>query len=222
MSIATALCDLALGRRCLQCEEAGPPWCDGCLDAVLEVHQRRTPSGRIVVAAARYEVSVQQAVLSHKEHGQLALSRPLGRLLAAAAFGATVRGDAVQPVLVPVPSTRAASRLRGQDHARRLARSAAAVTGAGTQWALAWGRPVNDQAGLSVQGRRDNVGEAMRAAPPRRWRSAAWIVDDVMTTGATLDEAARALTASGWVVAGISVVAAVDSRRALARRDGLR
>lgn len=222
MSIATALRDLALGRRCLQCDEPGPPWCDGCLNAVLDVHHRRTPSGRIVVSAARYAAPVQRAVLSHKEHGHLALARPLGRLLAAAAEGVRDTGLAAPPALVPVPSTRAASRLRGQDHARRLARSAAAVTGVGTRWALTWGRPVDDQAGLTVQGRATNVGDAMRAAPPSRSRGAAWIVDDVMTTGATLDEAARALTASGWVVAGISVVAAVDSRRALARGDGLR
>lgn len=222
MSITTALCDLALGRRCLQCDDAGPPWCDSCLQAVLEVHHRRTPSGRAAVAAARYEASVKQALVSHKEHGHLTLARPLGRLLAAAAEGARETVDAVQPVLVPVPSTRAASRLRGQDHARRLARSAAAVTGVGTRFALGWDRPVSDQAGLTVQGRRDNVRLAMRATPPRRSGPAAWIVDDVMTTGATLDEAARALSASGWVVAGISVVAAVDSRRALARRGGLR
>jgi predicted amidophosphoribosyltransferase len=222
MSITTALCDLAFGRRCLQCDEAGPPWCDGCLRTVLEVHHRRTPAGWSVVAATRYEGSVQQAVLAHKEHGHLALASPLGRLLAVAAEGARGTLDAVQPVLVPVPSTRAASRLRGQDHARRLARSAAAMTGVGTRWALGWRRPVHDQAGLSVRGRRDNVGLAMRATPPRRSPAAAWIIDDVMTTGATLDEASRALTASGWVVAGISVVAAVDSRRALARRDGLR
>lgn len=222
MSIATALRDLALGRRCLQCDEAGPPWCDRCLDAVLDVHHRRTPSGHVVVSAARYGPSVQHAVLAHKEYGQLGLARPLGRLLAAATEGARDPGFAVQPALVPVPSTRAASRLRGQDHARRLARSAAGVTGVGARWALGWGRPVDDQAGLTVQGRRDNVDLAMRASPPRRRHTAAWIVDDVMTTGATLDEAARALIASGWVVAGISVVAAVDSRRALARGDGLR
>jgi predicted amidophosphoribosyltransferase len=44
----------------------------------------------------------------------------------------------------------------------------------------------------------------------------------VMTTGATLDEGVRSLEAAGWRVVGVSVIAAVDARRTLARRDALR
>jgi predicted amidophosphoribosyltransferase len=39
-----------------------------------------------------------------------------------------------------------------------------------------------------------------------------WLIDDIMTSGATLDEASRALEAGGWQVTGAAVVASVDAR----------
>jgi predicted amidophosphoribosyltransferase len=70
--------------------------------------------------------------------------------------------------------------------------------------------------------RLENVHGAMLAKRPAVPGAPAWLVDDVMTTGATLDEGARSLDAAGWRVVGLSVVAGVDARRALAPHDGLR
>lgn len=161
-------------------------------------------------------------MISHKEQGHLDLATPLGRLLAAATPAAGAATDLQVPVLVPVPSTRTSSRVRGHDHARRLAGAVGAVIGVPVRPVLRWSRPVQDQAGLSALLRQVNVRGAMRASGPAVPGAPAWLVDDVMTTGATLDEAARSLEAAGWRVVGVSVVAAVDARRALARRDGLR
>jgi predicted amidophosphoribosyltransferase len=216
------LVDLTIGRRCLDCGLVGAPWCDRCLHAVLDVHGCVTPGERAVVAASRYGGSVRTAVLDHKEQGHLALSIPLGRLLAAATTVGRGGVGQLTPVLVPVPSTRAASRSRGQDHARRLARAAGAVIGLPVESSLQWSRHVQDQAGLSAPRRRENVQGAMCAERPAIAGAPAWLIDDVMTTGATLDEGARSLEAAGWQVVGVSVVAAVDARRALARRDLLR
>ncbi len=217
-----ALIDLAVGRRCLDCGRVGQVWCDHCLHRVLEVHPRLTPGRRSVLASARYVGSVRTAVVAHKEQGHLALAAPLGRLLAAAVVLPSGTGGWQAPVLVPVPSTRTASRTRGQNHARRLARATGALTTLDVKPALRWSRPVRDQAALSAPSRSANVRYAMSASPPPPSRAPAWLVDDVMTTGATLDEGVRALESVGWMVAGVSVVAAVDARRALAPQGGLR
>jgi len=197
-------------------------WCERCLRTALDVHPCSTPSGLSVVAAARYGGSVQTAVVAHKEQGHLALAAPLGRLLAGAMVVPPERAGRPERVIVPVPSTRVASRSRGQDHARRLARAAGALTATPVEPALRWSRRVHDQAALSAHARSENVGNAMSASPPRRADASALLIDDVMTTGATLDEGVRALESAGWPVAGVSVVAAVDARRALAPRDRLR
>lgn len=220
MSSINALLDLAVGRRCLGCDAIGPPWCDACLLGALAVHRRSTPGGAVVGAAAHYRGSVRAAIITYKEHGHLALATPLGRLLAAAIREGT--GLASEVLLVPVPSTRAATRSRGQDHAHRLARRAAAAAGVSAKAVLSWGRPVSDQSALSVIDRRTNVSGAMVARAPAGRRAHVVLVDDVMTTGATLDEGLRALTAMGYHVVATCVVAAVDARRALAPSDHLR
>lgn len=218
----SALLDLAVGRRCLGCSDVGPSWCDECLRGAVDVHHRETPRSIPVVASARYRGTVRAAIIGYKEHGQLALATPLGRLLAAALMAGADAAPSAGAVLIPIPSTRSATRARGQDHAHRLARRAGAVAGLSAMAALRWARPVSDQSGLSVLDRRTNVSGAMVASPPAAAGSPAVLVDDVMTTGSTLDEGRRALTAAGHRVVRVCVVAAVDTQRTLAPSDRLR
>ncbi|MBN9618361.1 MAG: ComF family protein, partial [Actinobacteria bacterium] len=115
-------------------------------------------------------------------------------------------------VLVPVPSRRSAAAARGGDHVVRLARRAAA--GAGLRWSadvLSLTRAVRDSAGLGAGERRTNLDGAMTARPPRPGMAAV-IVDDIVTTGATLREATRALQSAGWPLVGSAVVAATPRR----------
>jgi predicted amidophosphoribosyltransferase len=237
-----ALVELSTGRRCLACAAPGRVWCDVCLGATLDVHRRETPAGLGVCAGAHYVGAVRDAIVAHKESGHLALATPLARLLIAGLPGLSALPEPARPlrrsmsafegrvdlrsvahpataapVLVPVPSTRSTVRSRGHDHCRRLAHASARMSGGTVVTPLRWVRRVADQSGLSVEQRRHNVAASMSARDPRAWRarrvpSVVWILDDVMTSGATIDEAARALTASGWTVAGAAVVASVDLR----------
>lgn len=149
----------------------------------------------------------------------------------------TSTGTATAIVLVPVPSRRATVRQRGHDPLLRMAKVAAkvaatgaatiAVDGAATGAAGARGEPlpvvpllrhrrrVADQAGLGAAERSANLAGALEVHP--RWLPDARgltvvVVDDVLTTGATLAEATRALTAAGVQVVGAAVVAATTRR----------
>ncbi|WUO43992.1 ComF family protein [Streptomyces sp. NBC_00285] len=118
------------------------------------------------------------------------------------AGGAGQRGGIGVPVLlVPVPSARRAVRARGHDPARRIALSAAAElrrAGMPTRVAavLRQRRGVADQSGLNSRQRLENLAGALMVAPGGErllTQGLVVLVDDLMTTGASLTEAARAV-----------------------------
>src|SRR5262249_35076390 len=129
----------------------------------------------------------------YKEDGRRDLASVLGTLLARALAGST-------GVLVPVPSTSEAVRRRGGDHVRRLAQIAARQTGRSVRQPLAIRRTVRDSAGLGICERRANLAGAFVAGPPPLPGNPAILVDDIVTTGATLAEGVRALHLAGWRV----------------------
>lgn len=227
------LAGLVLPVDCTGCGAARVLLCAGCAQALSGaaagcVRPSPGPAGLpVVYAAAAYEGAVREAVLAHKERGVLPLAGPLGAALAAAVrgcLGAGVRGGGARSageelVLVPVPSARRQVRARGHDPARRIALAASArLRRAGVPARVApvlrHVRPVADQAGLGARERRENLAGALGLCRGGAVRLPAGarivLVDDVITTGATLAEAARAVraaTAAG-AVAGAAVVAA--------------
>jgi predicted amidophosphoribosyltransferase len=92
----------------------------------------------------------------------------------------------------------------------RLARRAAVVSGVRVApGVLRLDRVVRDSAGLGRRERERNLRGALRARAPTATAGArrVVVVDDIVTTGATLREAVRALRSAGWDVAGAAVVA---------------
>ena len=165
-------------------------------------------------AAASYDGAIRAALLAYKERGRRDLAGPLAELLARSVCAALAAGrsppEAV--LLVPVPSARSVAAARGGDHVLRMARRVAARCGVRVAPdALVLTRAVCDSAGLDLQTRKVNMGGAMAARQPHSER-AALIIDDIVTTGATVREARRALQSAGWPVLGAAVVAATPRR----------
>jgi predicted amidophosphoribosyltransferase len=226
LGTGAALADLVLPRVCAGCGVPGAVLCPPCLALLarpLPATPRRFPDGfPPAAAAASYAGPVRAAVLAFKERGRAELGRPLGRALALAV--AAVLTAAARPpgpvLLVPVPSTTAAVRARGRDHVRELGRPAVGeLRAAGIDARLVRllrrrGR-VRDSADLTVAQRRANLAGSFVAAPgPIPVGAQLVVVDDVVTSGATLTEVAgvleRAFPASPVVLA--AVVAATPKR----------
>jgi predicted amidophosphoribosyltransferase len=163
-----------------------------------------------VRAVAAYSDVVRRALVAHKERGRLDLSGPLGAALATAA-------QAFRPeVIVTAPSSRASRRARGYDHVARLAgRASRELGGVPVVGALCPVRRTGDQSELDAGGRAANLAGALgvrAAALPRLSGRRVLVVDDLMTTGATLAECARALRVAGVEPVGAAVVAATVRR----------
>ncbi|MCA0146266.1 ComF family protein [Blastococcus sp. LR1] len=207
MGLLPALADLVLPRTCAGCGVPGRSLCGSCAALLTVPHlaqPRRFPAGfPPTVAAGAYAGAVRPVVNAFKEHGRAELARPLGAALALAV--AAVRTGLVAPagpvLLVPVPGSRAALASRGRDHVRELTvRAVAELREAGVPAAehrlLRRRGRVHDSAGLTAVQRRANLAGTFVLDPRRRRAPAGAIlvlVDDVVTTGATLCAAAEVL-----------------------------
>ena len=166
--------------------------CGACLE--------RPPRFDAVEAAFAYRFPVNALILAFKYGGRLALARGLGEALARAA---TRDVDAI----VPMPLSPARLAGRGFNQALEIARVVAALTGIPLLRDAC--RKVADtppQAALPWRERANNVRRAFVCDADLEGRRVA-AVDDVLTTGATLNELARVLRRAGavevvgWVVA---------------------
>jgi predicted amidophosphoribosyltransferase len=146
---------------------------------------------------------VRPAVNAFKERGRTELVRPLGTALALAVAAVVSAAPPGPVLLVPVPSSAAALRSRGRDHvaeltARAVTELRAAGLAVGEARLLRRRGRVRDSAGLSAAARRANLAGSFELQASVRLVPGAILVlvDDVVTSGATLTEAAATLSAA--------------------------
>jgi ComF family protein len=181
--------------RCPRCALASPGGavCGRCLS--------HPPAYDATHAALAYAFPADVLVQGLKFRGELALAPLMGELLAKCISSKDAE------VLVPVPLSPERLRERGYNQALEIARSVAAATGARLAPELCErSRDTTAQMDLPLQERAKNVRGAFRC-PGIVAGGCVAVLDDVMTTGATLDEVAAALKRAGaarvvnWVVA---------------------
>lgn len=216
--------DAWLCARCRDLLAAAPLRVESCCDALQLLSAARVreegphlPSGvdheplLPVLALGEHTGDLQRLVLAWKNGGMLHLGAPIadGLTTAVRRLEGEVGGDAGSgpPLLVPVPSRLGARLRRGEDHTAELVRTMSR-SGAGRPLLLR-AVPTTGQGGQGARQRRTRR-IRLTSEVPQELRDAGAkvvIVDDVVTTGATLRGMHEVLTEAGLQVVGAVVVA---------------
>ena len=198
---------LLLPIACAGCDRPDVALCATCTAALIpRPEHRRIDDGEGAVpvwSGLRFEGVTARVVRALKEEGRTGLARVLAPALAAAVS----QFDTAHAVLVPLPTSRAAYRRRGF----RVTELVAARAGLPVERLLRTARRTGDQRGLDREARRRNVTGSLVAHDVAGRRVV--VLDDVVTTGASLAEAVRALRDAGAEVVGAATAAATPRRR---------
>lgn len=201
MGVFDELLDLLLPTRCALCRRLGSAICSDCALSVMNDSHRVYRGDLIGLTASSY--GTDQSLLLHrfKEEGQTSLTSYLAGALVEPLRKLCEEFPA--PVLVPIPSARANYLKRGYRPTRLLAKSVRRLAGVKCEVVdgLSFDREVKDQAGLDSGARGANLRGAMSANSAFAGRRVI-LFDDVVTTGSTILEAARAVRAVGGEVVG--------------------
>lgn len=216
-------CNRVLGtvRRCPDCIE---PLEVLCRKPTMRLRNGAHYLGRLTGAAApfRYEGCVRRAVLRAKYAAAPWTASELGVEMAELLFGSKVRMDGFEPVPEPVPGldrsfdavvpVPASNKLRGYNVPERMARPIAHAVGVPLDpKALARARTTPRQEELSMEERLVNVAGAFGVPDPERIEGKRLLlVDDVITTGATVTACAQALLDAGAESVFAVALAAVE------------
>jgi ComF family protein len=218
--LVRALLDLLLPPTCPGCGTEGEVLCGGCAAALWRRVQEpagwpigldaAVPVGIVQLEwCASFAGPVRAALHELKYGGERRLAKPLGDALAARWRVAGRGGDLV--TWVPVHPRR--KRERGFDQAEELAHQMGSILGLASAPTVSRVAATTAQHGLGQQERLANlagafaVGPSGHAAVDGRWPI---LVDDVVTTGATLAACAAALRAAGAI--GVSAIAVAHER----------
>ena len=161
----------------------------------------------LCVSPFYYEGAVREALLRYKFAGAASYSRVFGKISAKCIDESKISCD----IITWVSLSRKRLRRRGYDQARLLAESAAKELDLPCAALLRKIRHTPAQSGIKdYRKRRENVSGVYEAADPDKIRGKrVLLIDDIVTTGATLSEAATVLKKAG----AVSVVAATVARR---------
>lgn len=193
MSLAE-LSELIFPTRCIGCGILGLSLCSRCRRQWNPHIYRRTVSGLIIYSAIPYSPIAQKVVLGAKESGyRICDDLMIEALSHSLKYFLREQGAAT---VVPIPSKQSAQRKRGRDFIATMTSQLDVVSHS----ALRMTKRVRDQSQLSVDQRARNLAGAFEVFSLPQ--GDVILIDDIVTSGATLLEARRAFARRGVRVKG--------------------
>ena len=201
--------ELLFTPRCILCSNLGSAVCLKCRTQIKPVSNRRLSGITYTLSAGEYSGWLREALISYK-NGNQSVASTLAKILHESMAGSHIEFPLQ---VIPIPSSLSKIRERGYDSIANLCNEMSKLN-AGLQvrhGALALKHEVRDQVGLSARERQQNLAGAISAR--LKLSGSALIVDDVVTTGATLINAAKALRIAGvQSIFALTLCGSPDSR----------
>ena len=194
MKFVEELSQLVFPQRCIGCMNLGPSICSQCRIA-WHPHIYTTHVERLVVTSAvLYSPIAARILVAAKEGNQR--SADILVIDALRHVVESYRGNKDNLTLVPMPSSKNSQRKRGRDFIEYMCKE----LNISYSNILFHKKRVKDQSGLNAQERKQNLVGAFGVEHRARIFGDIVLIDDVVTTGSTLREASRALSAGGLKV----------------------
>ena len=207
MHIFSELSQIVFPTRCYGCNALGVSICTSCRREWIPHYYRTHVDAVNVHSAMLYTPTASKIILAAKENGLQGADDLL--ITAIIHVLNNARLDRGYFTLVPIPSSKHSQRRRGRRFIVDLTKTISQTTGIGISDCLQVSRRVLDQSGLTKAQRISNMHGVFSLKSGVILRGDAILIDDVVTTGATLREAARALNSQGFLAFGsVSAVTA--------------
>ena len=205
------LTEIIFPSRCIGCSRLGISICSECRKQWHPHFYQRVINCRgesfPVFSAIQYSPIASRVLLSAKESQIKAADQLIiNGIVHSLKLFVNRHGPAT---LIPIPSRRSANRKRGRNFLHEITTQVALEVGLPHQSPLTHIRKVRDQSQLNLVDRSENISGALSISPDFTTEICAGntgpkiiVIDDLITTGATLAEAIRALRTAGFTVLG--------------------
>jgi ComF family protein len=198
MPVIEELSQLLFPTRCYGCNTIGLSICSNCRREWHPHFYTTHVQGMKVHSAIIYSPTASRIILAAKEKGV----KGADQLIIDAIVHVLNKGnfDSLNVRLVPIPSSTQNRRRRGRSFIPQICEQISAITTIPVSTVLTINRKVKDQSSLSAKARLTNMRGAFSISTNVYPRGDLILIDDVVTTGATVSEAARALSSHGFHV----------------------